>query len=742
MKLFIAAVAASMSMSLAPTRTAHAEVLTPERVFASPDLSGPQARGVALAPDGSAVTYLKAKTDDVDVTDLWIADVAGGPPRLLIDGRALSPGAHELSEAEKSRRERLGLKTRGVVEYHWDDQGKYVLAPVKGDLWLYERASGQVRRLTQTPGDEVDGKISPKGGFVSWVRDDNLYVMPLAGGAERALTTGGSELKSWGTAEFIAQEELARYTGYWWSPDETKIALTHVDQSGVDVIDRVDVGVEGATIVHQRYPRVGRPNAVVELYVADVATGARVKVDLGANPDIYLARADWSKDGKTLYVQRLTRDQKRLDVLAVDPASGASKVILTETSPHWVPLSEDLKPLKAGGFLWSSERSGNKHLYLYTADGKLVRQLTKGEWPVAEIEGVDEARHTVTFSASKETPIERRLYEVSWLKPGEPKALTPAGGWWTADVAKTGGAFAGTYSDPRTPPRTGLYKADGTFVRWIEENPLKAGHPFWPYVDHLTTPEFGTIKASDGQELHWSMRKPSNFDPKKRYPVIVQVYGGPAGALVERRWETPADQLLLDAGYILFSLDNRGTPNRSTAFKTAIDRRTGGPDVEDQLAGAAFLKSLPYVDAAKLGVTGYSNGGYMTLMLLTAPGTPFAAGVACAPVTDWTLYDTAYTERYMGTPADNPEGYRLSQVTARLGTMKPGALLLVHGMADDNVIFENSTRVIATLQAKAIPFEMMTYPGLRHRTGWTQKPLMHRTQATLDFFNRKLKPGG
>jgi len=742
MKLFIAAVAASMSMSLAPTRTAHAEVLTPERVFASPDLSGPQARGVALAPDGSAVTYLKAKTDDVDVTDLWIADVAGGPPRLLIDGRALSPGAHELSEAEKSRRERLGLKTRGVVEYHWDDQGKYVLAPVKGDLWLYERASGQVRRLTQTPGDEVDGKISPKGGFVSWVRDDNLYVMPLAGGAERALTTGGSELKSWGTAEFIAQEELARYTGYWWSPDETKIALTHVDQSGVDVIDRVDVGVEGATIVHQRYPRVGRPNAVVELYVADVATGARVKVDLGANPDIYLARADWSKDGKTLYVQRLTRDQKRLDVLAVDPASGASKVILTETSPHWVPLSEDLKPLKAGGFLWSSERSGNKHLYLYTADGKLVRQLTKGEWPVAEIEGVDEARHTVTFSASKETPIERRLYEVSWLKPGEPKALTPAGGWWTADVAKTGGAFAGTYSDPRTPPRTGLYKADGTFVRWIEENPLKAGHPFWPYVDHLTTPEFGTIKASDGQELHWSMRKPSNFDPKKRYPVIVQVYGGPAGALVERRWETPADQLLLDAGYILFSLDNRGTPNRSTAFKTAIDRRTGGPDVEDQLAGAAFLKSLPYVDAAKLGVTGYSNGGYMTLMLLTAPGTPFAAGVAGAPVTDWTLYDTAYTERYMGTPADNPEGYRLSQVTARLGTMKPGALLLVHGMADDNVIFENSTRVIATLQAKAIPFEMMTYPGLRHRTGWTQKPLMHRTQATLDFFNRKLKPGG
>jgi dipeptidyl-peptidase-4 len=414
--------------------------------------------------------------------------------------------------------------------------------------------------------------------------------------------------------------------------------------------------------------------------------------------------------------------------------------MLSETSPHWVPLNDDMKPLKDGGFLWSSERSGNKHLYLYAGDGALVRQLTQGDWPVADLEGVDEARHVAIFSASKDTPIERRLYEVSWLNPAEPKALTPAGGWWSVDVAKTGGAFAGSYSDPRTPPRTGLYGADGSFVRWIEQNPLKPGHPFYPYLDHLRVPEFGTIKASDGQSLHWSMRTPYGFDAQKRYPVIVQVYGGPASALVEKQWQSPADQLLLDAGYILFRIDNRGTPNRSVAFKTAIDRRTGGPDVEDQLAGAAFLKSLPYVDPARLGVTGYSNGGYMTLMLLTAPNTPFAAGVAGAPVTDWTLYDTAYTERYMGTPADNPEGYRLSQVTARLGNMKPGALLLVHGMADDNVIFENSTRVLAKLQAEGIAFEMMTYPGLRHRTGWTAKPLMHRTLATMEFFGRKLKP--
>ena len=739
MKLALTAVIVAMSLS-----AAHAEILTPERVFASPDLSGPQAKGVALAPDGSAVTYLRAKADDVDVTDLWIADVAGGTPHMLIDGRALSPAGHELSEAEKSRRERLGLKTHGVVEYHWDEEGKYILAPVQGDLWLYERASGQTRRLTQTPGDEVDGKISPKGGFVSYVRDDNLYLTPLAGGAERALTTDGTELKSWATAEFIAQEELHRFTGYWWSPDETKIALAHVDQTGVDVIDRVDIGAEGGTVVHQRYPRVGRPNAVVALYIADVATGARVKVDLGASTDIYLARANWAKDGRTLYVQRLTRDQKRLDLLAVDPATGASHVVLSETSPHWVALSEDMKPLKDGTFLWSSERDGNKHLYLYRGDGKLIRQVTHGDWPVADLEGIDEPRKVAIFAASKDTPIERRLYEVSWAssgaKPGEPKALTPAGGWWTADVAKTGGAFVGSYSDPKTPPRTGLYRADGGFVRWIEENPLDASHPFHPYVDRLRVPEFGTIKASDGQALHWSMRTPYGFDPKKRYPVIVQVYGGPAGALVEKHWAAPGDQLLLDAGYILFAIDNRGTPNRSVAFKTALDRRTGGPDVEDQLAGAAYLKSLPFVDGARLGVTGYSNGGYMTLMLLTVPNSPFAAGVAGAPVSDWTLYDTAYTERYMGTPADNAEGYRLSQVTGRLGNLRAGSLLIIHGMADDNVIFENSTRVIYRLQQLGVPFEMQTYPGLRHRTGWTSKPMIQRTLTTLDFFGRKLKP--
>jgi dipeptidyl-peptidase-4 len=414
-------------------------------------------------------------------------------------------------------------------------------------------------------------------------------------------------------------------------------------------------------------------------------------------------------------------------------------VILTETSPHWVDLTDDFKPLADGTFLWSSEKSGYRHISLHAADGKVIRQVTRGDWPVDEIEGVDEAAGTVVFAAFKDNPIERRIYSVSYKAPAEPKALTPAGGLWDVSVAEKGGAFVGTYADPRTPPRTALYRADGTFARWIEENALKAGHPFWPYVDRLREPTFGKIKAADGQDLWWSMRTPPGFDPAKRYPVIVQVYGGPGSSMVTRTWMSPEDQILLDAGYILFRLDNRGTPHRSATFKTAIDRRMGQLEVEDQIAGARYLQTLPYVDKDHIGVTGWSYGGYMTLLLMTAPDTPFRAGVTGAPVTDWKLYDTHYTERYMGTPADNTAGYAATEVVSRLPRLKPASVLIMHGMADDNVTFDHTTRVLYALQAQGTPFETMVYPGLRHRGGWTPKNRMHRAMMTVDFFDRKLK---
>ncbi|MBO9710939.1 MAG: S9 family peptidase [Caulobacter sp.] len=729
----------AIAACLALSSPVLAEKLTPERIFADPSLNGPTAKGVKLSPDGKRVTYLKGKAEAANVQDLWAADVKGGEPYRLIDSAALSSGAKELSEAEKARRERARVSARGIVEYSWDEQGRFILVPLDGDLYLDTIADGKVTRLTDTPGDEVDAKVSPLGGYVSYVRDQNLYIKPLNGGAEKALTTEGKDALSFGTSEFVAQEEMDRFTGYWWSPDDRLVAYTRVDESGVDIIPRADIGPGGATVVEQRYPRAGRPNAVVDLFVQDIATGKTIQIELGANKDIYVARVDWSKNGKTLYVQRQSRDQKTLELIAYDPATGKGRTILTDTDAHWIELNDDFKPLEDGTFLWSSEKSGYKHLYRYDGDGKLLAQVTKGEWPVGELEGVDEARKVAIFSASIDTPLERRVYEVSYAKPGAPKALTPAGGWWTPKVAEHGGAFAASYSDPRTPTQTALYDNTGKRVRWIEENRLDASHPYAPYAATLPVPEYGTLKAADGETLHYEILKPIDFDPSKKYPAIVSVYGGPHAQKVTRSWQRVADRPYLEAGYVVFMLDNRGSANRSAKFKRALDRRMGTVEVDDQLVGARFLAGLPYVDADKLGVMGWSYGGFMTLMLLTAPDTPFKAGAAGAPPTEWGLYDTHYTEQFMGKPEENKEGYARSDILNRLDALKPGSLLLLHGMADDNVIFENSTRLMAALQKKAIPFETMLYPGERHSAPGSKTKGLHVLKTHLEFFDRKLK---
>ena len=720
---------------------ALADRLTPERVFSDPGIDGSTARNVQLSPDGTLVTWLKGKMDDQNALDLWAADTKGGGPFVLLDAAKLESGAEHLSEAEKSRRERMHTGAQhGVVEYHWDEEGKFILMPVNGDLYLAERAGGSVRRLTNTPADEVDSKVSPSGHYVSFVRDGNLFALDLATGKEDALTSDGKGPLTWGTAEFAAQEEMARFTGNWWSPDERHIALTHVDESTVDIIPRLEVGEAGVTSVDQRYPRAGRPNAVVQLYVEDISSHARVKMDLGSTTDIYLARAAWSKDSKLLYVQRLSRDQKRLDLLACDPITGACPVILTQTGAHWVELSDDFKPLKSGDFLWSSEESGYRHLYLYTRGGKLIRKITGGEWPVDALKGVDEAKGTAIFTASIDTPIEMRIYSISYRKPSEPRALTHAGGWWQASVAEKGGAFVGTYSDPMTPKQTALYEANGKMLRWLEENKLDASHPYHPYLAERRLPEFSSLKADDGSALYYSLTTPAGFDPRKKYPAIIVVYGGPGLQMVHRDWGNTSDQLLADAGYVVFRLDNRGSANRSVAFKTAVDRRLGTIEVADQMAGARFLRSLPYVDAGRVGVLGWSYGGFMTLALLTEKGANFVAGVSGAPPTDWSFYDTCYTERYMGTPAENPKGYAGSDILNRLKDLH-GRLLLLKGLSDDNVILANTTRLTATLQEHGTPFDMMEYPGQRHGIAGNAR-LLQLWRTYQEFFARTLKPAG
>ena len=729
-----------LSAGSALAQETPSNILTPERVFSSPSLNGPVAKGVSLSPDGQLVAFLRSREDNVDVQDLWAAPTGEGEPYKLIDARALVPDAGELSEAEKARRERMRISARGVVEYSWDQQGRYILAPLEGDIFLANRADGKVRRLTETPDDEIDAKVSPKGSYVSYVRDQNLVVYDLATAKETPITDDGAGLITWATAEFIAQEEMDRDTGYWWSPDERYIALTRVDESSVDIVPRFEITGAGATMVEQRYPRAGRPNAVVELYVRDLQGGGRVKVDLGSNTDIYLARVDWAGDGKTLYVQRQSRDQKTLDLLSVDPTTGASRVILSQKAQAWVDLNNDFRVLADGRFIWSNEDSGWRHLYLYDRNGRRLRAITRGDYPVKHLDGVNEQTGEVYFTASmrdgKELPIEQQMFRASLNRTVDPVAVTPGGGWWSVSVNGPATAYVGNYSDPATPTQSALYRIDGTRVRWIEENRLDAGHPFAPYVSRLRAPEFGTMQ-SHGQTLVWRMTTPPDFDPAKKYPVVMQVYGGPGtGAGVQKSWQPLTNQLLTEAGYIVFRVDNRGEGDRSQAFETSIYRRLGIPAVEDQAQAAQWLKTLPYVDPDHIAVMGWSFGGFLSLLTLTNKDADLAAALAGAAPTEWSLYDTHYTERYMSTPQANPEGYAATDVLPRLDDLT-GRLLILHGMADDNVIFGNATRVIDALQAKSTPFEMMLYPGQRHGVRGEPRQLQ-QWRTYLDFLDRTI----
>ncbi len=723
--------------------------LTPERVFANPALSGPAARGVAVSPDGQWVTWLKAEADNQYKLDLWAAPIAGGEARLLVSGSAVEPEGQALSEEEKSRRERQRIASvSGVVSYEWDDASKRLLIPAGGALYLADARTGAVTKLATGGLSVTDPQSSPLGRYVSYVRGQNLYVLPIDGGVERAITTDGKGAVSYGVAEFVAQEEMGRYTGAWWAPGDAAIAYTRVDESAVEILDRLEIGEHGSTIAPQRYPRAGTANAKVGLFIQSLDAVAKpVHVDLGPDADIYLARVHWSADGKDLFVERQSRDQTVLDLLRVDPTTGVSRVIVSERQKPWIDLDDDFQALKDGSFIWGSARTGAHQLYLYDRDGALIHAITSGPTPHAGggggagvkapgVAGVDEARGLVYFMASADTPIERQLYVVSYLIPAEPRAVTAGHGWWTAVMPKSARSFVGYYSDPDTPPQAALYDTTGRRLRWIERNALDAGHPFHPYAARYPEPEFGMLKSADGQDLHTVLLKPVGFNPGRRYPAIVQVYGGPGVQTVTRAWRGPNEKLLLEAGYVLFQLDNRGSSNRDVRFESATARRLGSVEVDDQLVGLGWLRSLPFVDADRVGVSGWSYGGYMTLRMMTDPRAHLKAGAAGAPPTDWREYDTHYTERFMGTPQAEAAAYDASAVIPRLGDLK-GRLLLLQGMADDNVQISNSFAVMADLQARSVPFDLMLFPGQRHGVQGPARQ-MQLWRTFLEFFGREL----
>jgi dipeptidyl-peptidase-4 len=689
-----------------------APTLSLERVFASPGLDGSAPRQVKLSPDGRYLTLLRNRADDRDRYDLWGYDIDTREWRMLVDSEKLGSG-RELSEDEKMQRERArvaGLK--GIISYQWASDGAGVLVPLDGDLFL-AKLDGTVTQLTDTEGTELNPKLSSKGGFVSFVRDRRLWVGPVGGEAQPVTPASEAETIRWGEAEFVAQEEMARLQGYWWSPDDTRIVVQRTDEASVGIVTRAAIGAKGTKVFDQRYPAAGTDNAIVELFVMNPDGSGSVKVDLGVDLDVYVARVDWAPDGSAIYVQRQDRAQTKTDVLKVDPATGASQIWFTEKAArddYWINLSDNYRFLKDGSLLWWSERDGFGHFYRYR-NGQW-QQLTRGTSPTTSLVGVDEVAGTFTYQATADV-LTQQIYRARLDGTGQAELLTDPDFTNSASMDGAGRLLYVTRSAPSQPPQSYLATPDGKRVAWIEENAVAGEHPYAPFLGGHTAPEFGTVLAEDGTPLHWMMLKPK-MEKGKRYPVFFQHYGGPGPQTVTKGWGGALAQAIVDKGYIFFQLDNRGSANRGVAFEQPIYRAMGGVEVRDQKAGAEYLKTLPFVDPAKIATYGWSYGGYMTLKMLEADPGLYAAGIAGAPVTRWELYDTHYTERYMGDPREVPEAYaKASAIPDAAKISDP--LLLIHGMADDNVVFENASELISVLQESNTPFEMMLYPGYTHR---------------------------
>jgi dipeptidyl-peptidase-4 len=729
----------------------QAAELTIDRLFDAPALSGPTIIGLKISPDGARVTFLQGKPNDKDRLDLWEYNIRDAQARVLVDSDLLAPGRETLSDEERSRRERQRTAAlSGILEYSFAPSGRALLFPLGGELYYYDLAKPPAQALTKithSQGFATDAAVSPKGSYIAYVRDQNLYAYDVARQKEKALTSDGHGSIKNGMAEFVAQEEMDRSTGYWWAPDDEHIAFARVDETPVKVTQRFEIAADNVATFAQRYPAAGGANVSVRLGVTNVRSGATTWVDLGPDADIYLARVNWLPDGKTIAIQRESRDQRRLDLLFADIATGKTRVVLTETSDSWIGLNDELTFLdKVREFVWVSARDGFPHLYLYDYDGRLLRRLSAGDWSVDDFRGraikaVDEAHRLLYFTATAKSPLERHLYKVS-LDSDDPfklNRITREDGLHSIVMPPDGSFYVDAFNSIDQPPQVALHASDGALITYLIENRLNEQHPDALYVADNSVPEFGTLAAADGQQLHYRLFKPLHFDPKKRYPAIVDVYGGPGVQRVLNSWSGSSfTQILTRAGYVVFQLDNRGTAFRGTAFQSPIHGKLGEVEVADQVVGARWLGSQAFVDPTRIGVWGWSYGGYLTLMLMFKAPELFQAGISGAPVTDWTLYDTHYAERYLNKPQENSAGYEASSALPYAKDLQ-GKLLIIHGMADDNVLFLNSTKIFRRLQDLGKPFEVMVYPGAKHGL-IRQHDGRHAYATMLDFFNRNLRP--
>jgi dipeptidyl-peptidase-4 len=628
------------------------------------------------------------------------------------------------------------LASRG--NYNLNPAETAVLINWSNDLFYYEFGSERAIRLTSNPEEEVGEGFSPDGRMISFVRENNLYVEDLSmQRRERALTRDGSAKIFNGRLDWVYQEELygrGNFGAYWWSPDSTSIAFLRFDESPVPEFTVVDHIPYHQKLEVTSYPKAGDPNPIVKLGVVNAAGGDIRWIDtFKYQPeDFLISRVTWTPDGKKVVYQAQNREQTFLDVNFADAKDGKSSNVIHETSKAWVAINEQPIWLKDGSFIWASERNGWEHLYHYSADGKLLRQITDGKWEVRSIEGVDEENGYIYFTGTERSHIAADAYRVKFDGSGLTR-LTQSEGSHRVDLSPANNYFIDVWSDVNTPSQTRLYDASGKLVRVLAENRVDALKQY-----KLGTTELLQVKTRDGFVMEAMMIKPPDFDARKKYPVMSFTYSGPHAPQVRNGWGSQTymfHQLLAQKGYIIWVCDNRTASGKGLESSWPVYKNFGELELRDLEDGVTWLKSQPYVDGSRIGMWGWSYGGFMTSYALTHSQS-FKIGIAGGTVADWRDYDSIYTERNMGTPQNNPEGYKKSSPVNAAKNLH-GKLLLIHGAIDDNVHMQNTIQFIYELQKAGKQFQLMLYPKSRH--GVTDPLLLkHMRQMMLDFIVENL----
>jgi dipeptidyl-peptidase 4 len=691
-------------------------------------LISPGVSNVSWRPGSNQITYIRQKdTGPEALNALWGYDVSRGKEILLFDPT-------------------VGKEKLSVSSYKWSPSGDALLLGGESDLWLLEVKTGQKRRLTKDPEEEELATFSPYGDRVAFVKKNNLYALNLKTGLLEKLTGDGAEHILNGKLDWVYEEELAyRRSGrsYEWSPDGKKIIYLRLDENRVPEYPLTDYLSIHPHLIRQRYPKAGDPNAIPSVHVVAVGEHEIRTWTTPLNPQVeYVApEYSWTADSKEVSFLTLNRAQNELTVHLWDPASGNDRELLVEKDPYWInSIEPPLFLRESQRFLWLSERDGWLHTYLYSRDGKLLRQLTHGNWCLDQPSSlfqstltleVDEKRGWIYFAASEKDPRERHLYRVR-LDGTQFENLSKEPGTHSLNLSPDKHLLIETFSAVDQPTQLRLFRADGSFVATLDRPENRLGE----YA--LAKTEFHELKASDGATLYARLVRPADFNPDKKYPLIVYVYGGPHSQLVQNRWgvTTLMDHLLAQEGFLIWSLDNRGSWGRGHSWETPIFKDLGRKELEDQLVGISYLKSLSFVDSSRLGIWGWSYGGYLTLYALTHAPDVFKCGAAGAPVTDWKFYDTIYTERYMRTPRENPEGYKSSSPLDVAGKLQ-AKLLLIHGTADDNVHMQNTMNLIDALAKARRPYDLQIQPGQMHGfRGNVSRTYLN--ERLIEFFEKTL----